>query len=365
MSLPIHPSHRSATTACVYCPKLCRPACPVANVTGNDAESAWGLMNAIDRADSSGIEGLKDAYACSGCMGCESHCEIGIPVTKTVRAARAAVFDAQQLPPNAESFSGDLGRREVKLRTAALELHTFKSRVEHPGQLADEVVLFPGCSTVVTEPSRVERMRVLLERKLGTTVRVFANECCGLPLLELGDEHGFARQSQRISEQLTGVKLVVTLDPGCAHASKMLSATPVSMKTMVELAQENDWISANVLSGELQNYSWHDPCRMGRGLSLYEPPRAALKHLTGRAALELAARESDALCSGGGGLLPVTHPETADRMSQEMKQRMRLAGTEQLVTGCPTARRRFEKMGIRASLLDDWILAGLDKSEQD
>lgn len=359
MSLPIHPSQKQASQACAYCAKLCRPSCPVSNVTGNDADSAWGLMNTIHRAESSDSVAVQDAFACSGCMGCESHCELGTPVTQSIRAVRAQAFAANNLPNAAEEFADELAKRAVKLRAASLTLHTAK-RVATVGT----VVLFPGCSTTVKEPERIGRVQTVLSKLLQTEVVVYANECCGLPELELGDSDGFAGRSKAIHAAFSQAKLVVTLDPGCAHAMRELAATKVAMKTLVELAVEQGWLTDQAhppLANVLHDFAWHDPCRMRRGLGLTQQPRETLKLLTGEQPKEVSVRESDSLCSGGGGLLPRTHPEIASKMADEMNTRLALSGAQQVVTGCPTAKARFEKVGIRVSLLDDWILAGLEK----
>ncbi|MDC3911918.1 (Fe-S)-binding protein, partial [Raoultella planticola] len=55
----------------------------------------------------------------------------------------------------------------------------------------------------------------------------------------------------------------------------------------------------------------HDSCHLGRGLGLYDPPRAILGAILGRAPDEFVHRRDEAVCSGGGGLLPVTARETA------------------------------------------------------
>ena len=58
---------------------------------------------------------------------------------------------------------------------------------------------------------------------------------------------------------------------------------------------------------------WHDPCQLGRGLGVYEAPRAVLGRALGRTPDEFDAHQRRELgaCSGGGGLLPATMPEVA------------------------------------------------------
>jgi Fe-S oxidoreductase len=327
-------------------------------------------MNTIHHAQSTAnpqanaqlIDSLTDVFACSGCMACERHCELGIPVNKTLRSARAALFASGNLPTRVQRFAAQHDLRAQKLARAALGLHTHSPTPEPPAGDPRTVVLFVGCSTAVFAPERAIRAQRVLSKKLAVPVPVHANACCGLPALELGDEPRFAAQSARIHNELAGAGCVIALDPGCAHASRVLSASKVPMLTLVELAEQQRWLTEGVLKDELSAYAWHDPCRLGRGLGVTQAPRALLTRATQRAPRELAQRESEQLCSGGGGLLPVSHPETASKITSEMRLRLQLAGVSKLVTGCPTAQRRFVEHAIDATLLDDWIIAGLEKS---
>src|SRR5690606_21614357 len=45
LKLPLLAAHDEALQKCVYCPKLCRTACPVSNVEATETVTPWGKMS--------------------------------------------------------------------------------------------------------------------------------------------------------------------------------------------------------------------------------------------------------------------------------------------------------------------------------
>lgn len=95
---------------CTYCPKLCRYACPVAEASGRETFTPWGLMSRgalIQR----GLLPMDQATAvqwshCTGCGRCTAACKHEIPVAEIIREARAEAAEgglvAAQLKPWAQ-----------------------------------------------------------------------------------------------------------------------------------------------------------------------------------------------------------------------------------------------------------------------
>jgi Fe-S oxidoreductase len=79
---------------------------------------------------------------------------------------------------------------------------------------------------------------------------------------------------------------------------------------------------------------WHDPCQLGRGLGIYEAPRAVLTRALGRAPNEFAYNRERAMCSGAGGLLPSTMPETSRAITRGRVEEHEQRGGGRIVTGC-------------------------------
>src|SRR5580698_3720910 len=103
--LPLLEPARSKLETCVFCPKLCRSACPVSNAEPRETLTPWGKMSAAyfaARADVELSEAFaRPAWACTGCFGCRSSCDHKNDVAGTLLDARAALIDERLGPEGA------------------------------------------------------------------------------------------------------------------------------------------------------------------------------------------------------------------------------------------------------------------------
>ena len=121
---------------------------------------------------------------------------------------------------------------------------------------------------------------------------------------------------------------LVVIDAGCASTIRVHhAANGVGMIVPVEHFAER---AARELGRMKQvpglgdgPVRYHDACQLGRGLGVYEQPRALLSLALGRAPDEFDRRREDARCSGAGGLLPVTMPEVSKTIAKAARRRAR------------------------------------------
>ena len=77
--LPTLESRRRELETCVYCPKLCRSACPVSNAEPRETLIPWGKMSTAffaARGDVPLSESFDaPAWACTGCYACREACD--------------------------------------------------------------------------------------------------------------------------------------------------------------------------------------------------------------------------------------------------------------------------------------------------
>jgi Fe-S oxidoreductase len=100
---------------------------------------------------------------------------------------------------------------------------------------------------------------------------------------------------------------------------------------------------------------WHDPCQLGRGLGVYEAPRAVLTRALGRAPEEFDTRRERGSCSGGGGLLPITMPETARTIAETRLAEHARSGGGRVVTACASSLVSMRKAHGEVDDLVTWI----------
>jgi Fe-S oxidoreductase len=143
---------------------------------------------------------------------------------------------------------------------------------------------------------------------------------------------------------------LVVIDAGCAAAIRVHHAQAgVGMIAPVmhfaELAARE---IGRMESVDLGRVRYHDPCQLGRGLGVYDAPRAILAKATGKTPEEFERRREDARCSGAGGLLPLTMPGVSREIARQRIGDHERSGGGTIVTACASSLRSFRKEGADA-----------------
>jgi Fe-S oxidoreductase len=362
-ALPVLEPRRDALEKCVFCPKLCRSACPVSNAEPRETITPWGKMSIAWMAAHGDVpidaSHAAPAWACTGCFACREACDHRNVVADVLLDARAALTAAGEAPVGARRIVDRFGRHEAKTRAAA-ELLANRASVRAGAKDA----LLVGCGYLrgARRESRdaVDAAAALLGRPVA-----LVEACCGLPLRLAGDATGFARQARIVAQRVARYDRVIVVDAGCALALKQRYAEGdvklgVPVETLVEVAARHLAKLSRVPNPGTQPVRWHDPCQLGRGLGVYEAPRNVLTRALGRPPEELEERRAQALCSGAGGLLPSTMPAVARSIVDARWSAHDRAGGGRVVTGCASSllalRRRAAGTGVGVDDLVTWIV---------
>ncbi|MCU0659767.1 MAG: (Fe-S)-binding protein [Polyangiaceae bacterium] len=343
--LPLLEHRRAELETCVYCPKLCRAACPVSNAEPRESLTPWGKMSTVFLQARGGApqdaEHSATAWACTGCHGCRERCDHRNEVAPTLLEARGAWFQRGLAPAAARSVVARHGEHQRALAAAIQALDP------SPAPAATPLLL--GCGYALHLAPEA-RDALVVARALVGPVRL-VDRCCGLPLLLAGDIEGFQREVGAL-RALGPAPLV--LDPGCALALRKAGLTP---RLLIEEAAEN--LENFHTIGGAPEARYHDPCQLGRGLGVYEAPRALLGRVLGRPAGEFEGRRQGAACSGAGGLLPLTMPEVSGEIARARLREHDEVGGGEVVTACASSLRAFRKQGAQASDLITWLARAL------
>lgn len=344
LKLPLLAPHDEALQKCVYCPKLCRAACPVSNVEASETVTPWGKMSLAyfeargdvphDAAHSS------TAWACSGCHACRERCDHRNEPAAVLTEARAEHFAAGVAPRAAERVAEGFAAHAEKTRRAVDALD--------PEALASaRIAVLVGCSYAQNLPAEASAIWRVASKLAGGEVRA-VRRCCGLPLLHAGDRAGLHRAAHELRDEVADADLVIAGDPGCAYALKHayagITVTPPRVESLVDVVYAKlDMVPA--ASHRRLRVRYHDPCQLGRGLGRYEEPRSILARLTGEPPGELFRNREHAECSGAGALLPLTRPATSAQIADGRIAEHRASGGGVLVTACAESLRRFRSRG--------------------
>lgn len=358
--LPQLEPRKATLERCVFCPKLCRSACPVSNADTRETVTPWGKMSMAYFVANESVALAESfaapAWACTGCFGCREQCDHHNDVTGTLFAARSAILEKGVAPAAAKRVLERFDETAASLGKSAAELSVLPEvNAEAP------TAVLVGCGYARRAPD-VARDAVRSIAKLTGGPVSLVEACCGAPLLYAGDAKRFAEQGERLAAAVKGKTRFVALDAGCASAIRVHHGAPVEHFVEVVARELGSLGRARTLSdgGPVR---WHDPCQLGRGLGLYDAPRAVLSRALGRAPDEFERTRGDARCSGAGGLLPVTMPEVAAGIARQRLDDHERSGGGVVVTACASSRRAFEKQGARAVDLATVVAEalGLDK----
>jgi Fe-S oxidoreductase len=339
--LPTLAARKDTLEKCVFCPKLCRSACPVSNAEPTETLTPWGKMSTAYFAARGDVPlepaFARPAWACTGCFACRASCDHENDVAGTLLDARSAMVSANIAPEAATRTIAKFPSHQDATRRAIREL------CEDPAVRSDSRdALLIGC-TYARGARDEARDAIKAATALVRGPVALLEACCGLPLLLAGDAAGFARQAEVFARQAKRAERVLVADAGCAMTLRMrYPAEGVKLDAKVELIVERAARELSSLdpveeatTGE--RIRWHDPCKLGRGLGIYEAPRAVLTRALGRAPEEFDTRRDKARCSGGGGLLPVTMPEVSKTIAETRIDEHERGGGGRVVTACASS----------------------------
>jgi Fe-S oxidoreductase len=312
---------RHAHELCEFCPKMCRFACPVSEITGRDALTPWAKVSLAALCGREPDASAALAFAgCTGCDRCAHHCAHDNDVSGMLFAARATAVRAGVAPRTwadlALRFSaqGHGEGRDIAAVRAGLP------------ETTGEAVLFPGCEALAQGGEEV-RQALFVAEKMGVPLRLAPPGalCCGRKLLEGGHPELHRAHAGRVRGQVIRGRRplhLVFLDPGCAQdvldgwelpaGSRVEHITTYLARLLVAMpeGQRPPRLEETV--------TLHDPCALARGLRETVAPRALL------AAAVSDLRDPprcgvETSCCGASGLLPASLPEVARQIADDRK----------------------------------------------
>lgn len=348
--LPTLQARKSILERCVFCPKLCRSACPVSNAEPRETLTPWGKMSMAYFVANESValapSFADPAWACTGCFSCREHCDHNNDVAGTLFEARSALVDAGVAPKAATTVIERFGKDSAVLGKSASDLSVLPE-VDDGAPTA----LLLGCAYARNAPEQ-SRDAIRATAKLVSGKVALVKVCCGAPLLYAGDKKRFVQQGEMLAQAIKHKERLVVVDAGCAAAIRVHhTSNGVGMITPVvhfaELAARELGSLNRVPGLDDGPVRYHDPCQLGRGLGVYDQPRALLSRALGRAPDEFDRSRDEARCSGAGGLLPVTMPDVSRAIAQTRIDEHEASGGGTVVTACASSALRFRKQGAK------------------
>jgi heterodisulfide reductase subunit D len=328
---------------CVECGK-CTSLCPVAK-RNKDFAPRLIVVKAQEGMEEE-IKSDKDIWSCITCEICNDMCPYEVDFSGFIQRMRGEAKESGNLPScsqagavhTMERMTG-MGQKQNRLAWLTDDL-----KVKDKG----DVFYFTGCvyqlgilySDRAPELKQVPANVVRILNAAGIEPVVSDKEvCCGHDLLWSGDEESFERlmeQNIKVIKE-TGAKTVVF---ACAEGYRTFD---MDYKDFFgDLGFEVKHVSEFVLdlvnqgklklSAEGSKVTYHDSCRLGRHMGVYEEPRDLIK-ATGANLVEMSSNKEKAICCGVNAF--VSCGEVSKRMQLDRLLEAKETGAEAMLTFCP------------------------------
>jgi Fe-S oxidoreductase len=284
-------------------------------------------------------------WTCLACDRCSASCPQGIVFSDHTHHMRSqgVVSEPQHRPQHC---------RDLLAWHTAQAAKAEVGRDPTPGDGIGKVGYFSGCSallplTRVDHDFRTHRESTLaLLDAVGTDVYELPHLCCGHDALWQGDEGTFHRLSRRNTAiiKASGVDTVVTECAECfrtlsrdydlegitvQHISQFLGARRIPLRGRGKKDGADDGSGA---PGDVR-VAFHDPCRLGRHMGIYDEPRELIRGVPGVQLVELEETREKAQCCGIAAMMNCDQASKALRVRR--LDQVGRAGVDVLVTSCP------------------------------
>ncbi len=342
--------------ACIQC-GFCRLGCPIFAETALESRNARGHVILAYNLMTGAIEPSKELaasfYQCTTCLNCKATCPAGVEVAEIVGAARQRLVEAGYLPevftPMVESLReegnpfGELAEKRTETYPSGYE-----ERTKAPEGV--DVLLYLGCTGSYQDLYIVPSMMEMMD-KLGGKYAILGEEenCCGYVAYLIGDDDTFRECMEKNIETFSELnpKMIVTTCAGCHRTLRDLYREHSDFDVPVLHAVEHmdQLISEGKLKFEGEfpmKVVYHDPCDIGRHMSIYEPPRDVLKAIPGLELMEFKLNRALAKCCGGGGGLKGYDSEMSSVLAEKRVGEAMDMGAEVIVSACPTCKSNLK-----------------------
>ena len=322
---------------------LCDDACPVRLFNGGDKLNI--IYNSLNNED----DGVP-LYSCLTCTACTNACPQLVDYDSYVDIRRSLIVGG----PAAEIPHTVL---QAVLAAEAEEASNedFIPVEEYP--ISSNVGYYPGCVDYLDQEMVFSHVNEG-EMNLGdsTTAAFTLFEEMGHDVSYLGRDFlkccGHDQKWQGLTEVFDKLKAynqkkieasgIDTLVSSCAECFRTFARDyeldGVKVMHTTEYLIENGFDMQ--LSTDATTVTYHDPCRLGRQMGIYEEPRELINAVEGVDLVEMEHHGEDAMCCGVSSMMSCNENARALRVAR--MEEIKSTGADTMLTSCPKCVSHFE-----------------------
>ena len=335
---------------CLECGK-CSGLCPISR--HNPAYSPRVMVENALLGLENDLVHTRELFSCLTCYACHLRCPSDVDYPLFVQKTRAL---ASTYGENGDcAHSGTLQALMRLMANSAVSQRRLDWLSDgYRLSRQSDVLFFVGCAPYL-EPlfedvgakpldSVGDSLRIL--NSTGIEPMLLPDEkCCGHDLLWTGDIEGFRKLAEHNAAAIreAGVKNIVFACPECYRTFK--EDYPKYVKMDCELQHMSEFLSDRIAEGGLRlkevrkKVTYHDPCRLGRHLGIYEPPRKVIDAIPGIELVEMRRSREESLCCGTSAFTNCDSYSKQIRVERLLEAKS--TGAEALITSCPKCQIHF------------------------
>ncbi len=338
--------------SCLECGK-CTGTCPVARYSRTFSPRII-LIRALRNSHPDSLKSA-DLWSCLTCQRCDEICPQDIRYSEFIQLLRQFVGIENR---EGTCSHGGILESISRIMTAP---NLKQQRLDWLGKeyqtsTSSEYLYFVGClpyfdilfTEIGTQSLNIARSTLKILNYFDIKPQLLPNEkCCGHDFYWNGDLENFRKLAEANLEQInqSGAKYLITSCPECYRTLKVdyprfFGSLSFEVKHISEFLAEKLQQKNHRLKGNGLRATFQDPCRLGRHLGIYEPPRQVLQHLSGVEFQEMQHHHKRAICCGVTGWMNCS--QISKQIQAQRLREARAAGADTLITACPKCQIHFQ-----------------------
>jgi len=352
MEIDIKKIQETNAYSCLECGK-CTGSCPVSRYS--QTFSPRQILTGSLRNTHPAAFSMTDLWSCLTCKRCDEVCPSDIRYTDFIHLVRQ--FKGIENREGTCSHGGILESISKIMMVPELKQNRL-SELNGDSQTStdSDFLYFMGClpyfevifSDLDMNAMSIARNTLKILNYFKIKPQLLADEkCCGHDVYWNGDIKTFESLALANLKQIekSGAKNIITSCPECYRTLKV-EYPKYFGKQKYDVMHISEFLS-NSISSQKPNLkhdplrvTFQDPCRLGRHLGVYEPPRQVLNAVSGIDLVEMGHHHKRAICCGVSGWMNCS--QVSKQIQTNRLQEATSSGAEVLVTSCAKCQIHFK-----------------------
>ena len=335
---------------CLECGK-CSSLCPISRYNPN--YSPRMIVEDVLLGLEDDLVYNRELFSCLTCYACSPKCPSDVDYPLFMQKTRSLASNAGEHGDCAHSGTIHSLMRLIAnnaIKQKRLEWLSSDCAISEQS----DVLFFVGCAPYFEhifdfdgKTIDIARDSIKIINFFGIEPMLLPNErCCGHDMLWTGDLGTFKKLAEQNAAMIkeAGVKKIIFSCPEGYRTFK--EDYPNYVNIDCELQHISEFIAERIerdganFKEIKKRVTYHDPCRLGRHLNVYEPPRKALNAIPGIELVEMEHNREESLCCGTSAFTNCDLYSKQIRVERLLEAKA--TGAETLVTSCPKCQIHFK-----------------------